>query len=130
MSLPVERDPIAHDKDTVKDAPNVDEDGHITCSQEDELYSYYRDDLSGDPAYRNDPAFIQDQAAQGDERYVDNERLQDQRHDEPGLAGDYVSGDAPVRPDAADGPVGDRRRGADPIDGLLDDPDADGRRNV
>ena len=167
-SLEGDRLTIAHDKDTVKDAPNVDEDGHITRSQEDELYSYYRvdsgeieaerlrtrrwnrddvaadgehrpdgplfdrdrDDLSGDPAYRNAPAIIQDQAAQGGERYVDNERLQDQRHDEPGLAGDYVSGDAPVRPDAADGPVGDRRRGADPIDGLLDDPDADGRRNV
>lgn len=203
-SLDGDRLTIAHDKDTVKDAPNVDEDGHITRSQEDELYTYYqvdtgeieadrlrtrrwdrddvvadgehrqdgplfdrdrdgrgpvgevldgpdgdrfdsrrddsglregdfrdrRDDLEGDPAYRNDPAFIQDQAAQGGERYVDNERLQDQRHDEPGLAGDYAEGDLAGRPDAADGPVGDRRRGADPIDGLLDDPDADGRRNI
>ena len=61
-------------------------------------------------------------------RYVDNGACRTSA-DEPGLAGDYVSGDAPW-PDAADGPVGDRRRGADPIDGLLDDPDADGRRNV
>lgn len=144
-SLEGDRLTIAHDKDTVKDAPNVDEDGHITRSQEDELYSYYRvdsgeieaerlrtrrwnrDDVAADGEHRPDgPLFDRDR----DERYVDNERLQDQRHDEPGLAGDYVSGDAPVRPDAADGPVGDRRRGADPIDGLLDDPDADGRRNV
>lgn len=32
---------LAHDKDRVKDAPNVDEDGHLDRAQEDELYSYY-----------------------------------------------------------------------------------------
>ncbi|MDO5501373.1 MAG: hypothetical protein Q4F67_17025, partial [Propionibacteriaceae bacterium] len=222
-SLEGDRLTLAADKDTVKDAPNVDEDGHITREQEDELYRYYQVDstdvgtdrmrtrpyghdhdhiadgqhrpdgplfdkdrdgrgpvgevldgpdrgrdqdrpldrdiadaevgggpldqdrhtggasaregnapagIEGDPAYRNDPAFIQDQAAEGNESYVDNERLQDERHDEPGLADDYAGGDVAGRPDAADGAVADRRRGADPIDGLLDDPDADGRRNI
>ena len=32
---------LAHDKDRIKDAPNVDEDGHLDRAQEDELYSYY-----------------------------------------------------------------------------------------
>ena len=231
-SLDGDRLTLAADKDAVKDAPNVDEDGHITREQEDELYRYYqvdtasvegdrmrtrrwdrdhddqrpesdyddrderakhraddpmfdkdrdgrgpvgevldgpdrggaldrdadgrgpvgevldgpdgdrdaglleddrrdrRDDLEGDPAYRNDPAYIQDQAAQGDERYVDNERLLDERHDEPGLAGDYTEGDLSGRPDAADGPLGERRRGANPIDDIFDAPDQGNPRNV
>ena len=235
-SLDGDRLTLAADKDAVKDAPNVDEDGHITRQQEDELYRYYqvdtasvegdrmrtrrwdrdhddlrdddmldkdrdgrgpvgevldgpdrggpldrdadgrgpvgevldgpesdyddrderakhraddpmfdkdrdaglleddrrdrRDDLEGDPAYRNDPAYIQDQAAQGDERYVDNERLLDERHDEPGLAGDYTEGDLSGRPDAADGPLGERRRGANPIDDIFDAPDQGNPRNV
>lgn len=29
---------LAHDKDRIKDAPNVDEDGHLDRAQEDELY--------------------------------------------------------------------------------------------
>ncbi|MBB1482709.1 PRC-barrel domain-containing protein [Tessaracoccus sp. MC1865] len=45
-SLEGDRLTLAHDKDTVKDAPNVDEDGHITRSQEDDLYRYYQVDSS------------------------------------------------------------------------------------
>ncbi len=32
---------VPYSKDKVKDAPNVDEDGHITPEQEEELYRYY-----------------------------------------------------------------------------------------
>ncbi|MBB1509902.1 PRC-barrel domain-containing protein [Tessaracoccus sp. MC1756] len=45
-SLEGDRLTLAHDKDAVKDAPNVDEDGHITRSQEDDLYRYYQVDSS------------------------------------------------------------------------------------
>lgn len=36
-----ERLVLAHDKDLVKGAPQVDEDGHLDRAQEDELYRYY-----------------------------------------------------------------------------------------
>ena len=110
----------------VLDGPDGDRDAGLL---EDDRRDR-RDDLEGDPAYRNDPAYIQDQAAQGDERYVDNERLLDERHDEPGLAGDYTEGDLSGRPDAADGPLGERRRGANPIDDIFDAPDQGNPRNV
>ena len=208
-SLDGDRLTLAADKDAVKDAPNVDEDGHITREQEDELYRYYQVDTAGidadrmrtrrweregddhldvderakhraddpmfdkdrdgrgpvgevldgpdrggpldrdadgrgpvgevldgpddrrdDPAYRNDPSFLEDQVDDGRERYVDDERMRDDRHDEPGLAGDYVEGDLSGRPDAADGPLGERRRGADPIDNIFDAPDQGNPRNV
>lgn len=32
---------LPYDKDTVKDAPNVDPDGHLTLEQERELFDYY-----------------------------------------------------------------------------------------
>lgn len=32
---------LAHDKDVVKDAPRVDQHGHLDRAQEDELYAYY-----------------------------------------------------------------------------------------
>lgn len=33
---------VAHDKDTIKDAPNADADQHLSEQQQDELYRYYR----------------------------------------------------------------------------------------
>ena len=42
---------LAHDKDIVKDAPNLAEDGHLDRAQEDELYQYYGvsgGDIAGD----------------------------------------------------------------------------------
>jgi uncharacterized protein (TIGR02271 family) len=38
---------VAHDKDTVKGAPNVDEDGHLEPEQERELFDYYGARSSG-----------------------------------------------------------------------------------
>ena len=32
---------VPYTKDFVKDAPNIDEDGHLTPDQEQELYAYY-----------------------------------------------------------------------------------------
>jgi uncharacterized protein (TIGR02271 family) len=32
---------VAYDKDKVKDAPNIDKDGHLEPSEEQELYSFY-----------------------------------------------------------------------------------------
>lgn len=32
---------VAHDKDVVKDAPNLEENGHLDRAAEDDLYSYY-----------------------------------------------------------------------------------------
>ncbi|GAA4893662.1 hypothetical protein GCM10025789_08570 [Tessaracoccus lubricantis] len=206
-TLDGERLTLAADKDTVKDAPNVDEDGHISRSQEDDLYRYYqvdssvieadrlrtrrwdrdhdlsgeqrsdptyahvhddvrrddespgspglgnathsatggglgspgmgneddlrsrRDDLEGDPAYRNDPAYVEDQAALGGEQYVDDERLRDERLRDVGPDGEYVDDEEYVDddpasyPDAAEGPLGERTRGARPIDNIFDAPD-------
>ncbi|MCG6568288.1 PRC-barrel domain-containing protein [Tessaracoccus sp. ZS01] len=223
-SLEGDRLTLAHDKDTVKDAPNVDEDGHITRSQEDDLYRYYQvdssvieeeglrtrrwdrdhdlsgeersdgplldrdrdgrgpvgevldgpdhtrgdnadlhtgslgspgvgnervvesgslgspgmgndnvrsqqDDLVGDPAYRNDPSFVDDQADLGGESYVDDERLRDDRLRDVGPDGELVDDEAYPRddvsgyPDAADGPLGERTRGQRPIDNIFDAPD-------
>jgi uncharacterized protein (TIGR02271 family) len=38
---------VAHGKDKVKDAPNVDEDGHLEPDQERELFDYYGADAMG-----------------------------------------------------------------------------------
>ena len=40
---------VPYTKDYVKDAPNIDEDGHVTPDQEQELYAYYgrTDDNAG-----------------------------------------------------------------------------------
>jgi uncharacterized protein (TIGR02271 family) len=38
---------VAHHKDTVKDAPNVDQDGHLEPDQERELFDYYGARTSG-----------------------------------------------------------------------------------
>jgi uncharacterized protein (TIGR02271 family) len=41
---------VPYTKDFVKDAPNIDEDGHLTPDQEQELYAYYgRTDLDNGP---------------------------------------------------------------------------------
>lgn len=45
---------VAYDKATVKDAPNVDEDGHLSPEEEQQLYRYYRLD---DTADRTDGGF-------------------------------------------------------------------------
>ena len=42
---------VTYDKATVKDAPRVDADGHLTPEEEDSLYSYYR--LGGSDADRS-----------------------------------------------------------------------------
>ncbi|MDO5676225.1 MAG: PRC-barrel domain-containing protein [Propionibacteriaceae bacterium] len=183
---------LAADKDQVKDAPNVDEDGHITREQEDELYRYYQvdtaeveaerqrtrrwdrdydrdlderdhdrsDDLldrdgdgrgpvgevldgpdRGGPLDRDadgrgpieevldGPDNVHDEA---NERYVDDEVLRDLRHDEPGIQDDFVEGDLSGRPlpDAADGPLGEPKRGADPIDNIFDAPDQGNPRHL
>ena len=39
---------VAYDKATVKDAPRVDADGHLSPEEEDALYRYYRLDGAGD----------------------------------------------------------------------------------
>ena len=95
---------LAHDKDQVKDAPNIDEDGHLDRAQEDELYSYYGVGAAG--------GLAADQLRTrrwGDEGVLDRDRdLRD------------------------DGPLRDRDRdGRGPIDEILDGPDdpANPRRN-
>ena len=40
---------LAHDKATVKDAPNVDEDGHLSPEEERQLYRYYHLDGGNGP---------------------------------------------------------------------------------
>lgn len=38
---------VPYSKDFIKDAPNVDADGHITPAEEEELYRYYRLQAAG-----------------------------------------------------------------------------------
>ncbi len=109
-SLDGDRLTLASDKDAIKDAPNVDEDGHLTREQEDELYRHYAVDTSDIEEERlrtrrwdRDDAAPARHAAEG-EHYVDEDRLRDDRLDGP--LTDEFEGDLPG---AADGPLGERR---------------------
>jgi uncharacterized protein (TIGR02271 family) len=42
---------LAFEKDTVKDAPNVDPDGHLNADEEQRLFDHYQFDWSGDQSY-------------------------------------------------------------------------------
>jgi uncharacterized protein (TIGR02271 family) len=84
---------VAHAKDTVKDAPNLDEDGHLEPEQERELFDYYggsnrgRGDDSIDSTREGDhrPA----DARADDDRVTGNERDRDTvGHDTSGPATD------------------------------------------
>jgi uncharacterized protein (TIGR02271 family) len=66
---------VNYDKDTVKNAPRVDPDGHLTPNEEDELYRYYG--LSGGGSY--------DQGA--DDRGADYDRGADLGADDRGADG-------------------------------------------
>jgi uncharacterized protein (TIGR02271 family) len=66
---------VNYDKDTIKNAPRVDPDGHLTPDQEDELYRYYG--LSGGGRY--------DQGA--DDRRADYDRGADLGADDRGADG-------------------------------------------
>ena len=75
---------LAHDKDRIKDAPNVDEDGHLDRAQEDELYSYYgsasdrRGDVGLDP-HGGDAAYDCDVTYDRDRAYDDGPLLDSDR---------------------------------------------------
>jgi uncharacterized protein (TIGR02271 family) len=56
---------VAHGKDTVKDAPNLDEDGHLEPEQERELFDYY----GGSNRGRGDDSI--DSTREGDHRRAD-----------------------------------------------------------
>jgi len=51
---------VNHDKSTVKDAPNVDDDGHLSEEEERELYAYYGMDYDTD--YDRESYFARDDA--------------------------------------------------------------------
>lgn len=81
---------VSHSKDVVTDAPRVDEDGHITREQEDDLYRYYN--VSGDTheGLRDDELRTrrwEDDRGRGDHRDIarDDRRVggHDARHDGP-----------------------------------------------
>ena len=62
---------VPYTKDFVKDAPNVDDDGHIGEAEQDELYRYYsmdntRTDVDVDRAAAADVDVDRDRAVEGD----------------------------------------------------------------
>ena len=56
---------VAYAKDQVKDAPNIEADGPMSHTEEDQLYTYYG--LSGTSSYQNDTTY------QGDAGYTDRD---------------------------------------------------------
>jgi uncharacterized protein (TIGR02271 family) len=54
--------PVA--KDTVKDAPSVDNDGHLDAAEEETLYQYYAQYLGQPAEYADQPAEYADQPAE------------------------------------------------------------------
>ncbi len=124
---------LAHDKEQVKDAPNIDEDGHLDRAQEDELYSYYGVGTTAGAGGVLGEGELRTRRWGND--------LVDDRRDDPGLdphgdrgyagdtGGDVGLGrdrDVPYDRDRAydDGPLLDRDRdGRGPIEEVLDGPD-------
>ena len=113
---------VAHDKQVVKDAPNIAEDGHLDRAQEDELYHYY-----GVVGSDVGPDVLRTR------RWQDQDRLDlGQPHSNRGYAGDTgdlsrepLAGDRAYEGDPAyDGPLMDRDRdGRGPVEEVLDGPD-------
>lgn len=85
---------LAHDKDRIKGAPNLDEDGHLDRAQEDELYSYYGVGAGGELAA---------------------DQMRTRRWDDDRVVGDHRD-DGPL--------LDSDRDGRGPIDEVLDGPDA------
>lgn len=138
---------LAHDKAQVKDAPNIDEDGHLDRAQEDELYRYYGVGSGGDldqdalrtrrwedEGRRDDgPLLDRDRDGRGPvEEVLDgpdgspSDRRGDvglDPHGDRGYAGD-TGGDVGHDRARDDGPLLDRDRdGRGPIEEVLDGPD-------
>ena len=103
---------LAHDKDRIKDAPNVDEDGHLDRAQEDELYSYYG--VGSAAALGADQLRTrrwEDKSVLGDRGVADDRSMFDRDGDGRGPVGEVLDG--------PDDSVGDRRGdvGLDPHGG-------------
>jgi uncharacterized protein (TIGR02271 family) len=75
---------VDFDKDTVKDAPRIDDDGSISPDQEEQLYSYYGLQGRADANYSGTPSDLDDPSEAHDNR-------PDQRG-EPGIVGRDTSG--------------------------------------
>ena len=149
---------LAHDKDRIKDAPNVDEDGHLDRAQEDELYSYYG--VGSAAALGADQLRTrrwEDESVLGDRGVADDRSMFDRDGDGRGPVGEVLDGpdgsasdrrgDVGLDPHAGDaahdrdvtydrayddGPLLDSDRdGKGPIGEVLDGPDdpANPRRN-
>ena len=125
---------LAHDKDRIKDAPNVDEDGHLDRAQEDELYSYYG--VGSAAALGADQLRTrrwEDKSVLGDRGVADDRSMFDRDGDRRGDVGlDPHGGDAAYDRDVTydrdraydDGPLLDSDRdGRGPIEEVLDGPD-------
>lgn len=88
---------LAHDKDRIKDAPNVDEDGHLDRAQEDELYSYYG--VGSAAALGADQLRTrrwEDESVLGDRGVADDRSVFDRDGDGRGPVGEVLDG--PGRP--------------------------------
>lgn len=84
---------LAHDKDRIKDAPNVDEDGHLDRAQEDELYSYYG--VGSAAALGADQLRTrrwEDESVLGDRGVADDRSMFDRDGDGRGPVGEVLDG--------------------------------------
>jgi uncharacterized protein (TIGR02271 family) len=84
---------LAVPKDLVKDAPNVDADGHTSDDENDALYAHYRDHLGGGQGYGGG------QYRDGDRQRSDAERVEGGRSDDDARerASRSAGGDAMTR---------------------------------
>ena len=59
---------VDFDKDTVKDAPRIDDDGSISPDEEEQLYAYYGISNRADAAYGGTPSDLDDPSEANDNR--------------------------------------------------------------
>ena len=81
-------------KDKVKDAPNVDPDGHLSEDETDELYRYYSDAFASEKDTTKDanPGYAGNGVSGGAAGGVAGQKVVD-KEGNPGVAGNGVSGD-------------------------------------
>jgi uncharacterized protein (TIGR02271 family) len=101
---------VDYDKDTVKDAPRIDDDGSLTPEEEDQLYSYYGlggvgtttdgyDTTGYDAGTATDTGYA-DTGTRTDAGYADTGRTTDAGYADTGTRTDAGYADAGTRTDA------------------------------